>query len=216
MKRSTELIVLNVTKIKDSSVVVHCLSREFGRRSFVVNVGKGRAMTLFQPLNIVEAEVTENPRTDLWRATSFEALHPLAGIRQNIHKNTMTIFMSEVLYRTIHEGACEEGLYDWCVRSILTLDALESDFANYHLRFLLELAVAMGFAPTMQDLAPFAGDRYNELSALMDSSFSESMLIPLSGVVRNEIADDLLRYLSHHTESNINIQSLKVLRELYQ
>ena len=216
MKRSTELIVLNVTKIKDSSVVVHCLSREFGRRSFLVNVGRGRAMTLFQPLNIVEAEITENPRSDLWRAASFEALHPLAGIRQNIHKNTMTIFMSEVLYRTIHEGACEEGLYDWCVRSILTLDALESDFANYHLRFLLELAVAMGFAPTMQDLAPFAGDRYNELSALMDSSFSESMLIPLSGVVRNEIADDLLRYLSHHTESNINIQSLKVLRELYQ
>ena len=216
MKHSTELIVLNVTKIKDSAVVVHCLSREFGRRSFVVNVGKGRAMAMFQPLNILEAEVLENPKSDLWRATSIVAQYPLSGIRQNLHKNTMTLFMSEVLYRTIHEGAYEEGLYDWCVRSVLTLDALESDFSNYHLRFLLELAVAMGFAPTMQDLAPFAGSRYNELSALMESTFSESMLIPLSGPVRNELADDLLRYLSHHTESNINIQSLKVLRELYQ
>ena len=49
----------------------------------------------------------------------------------------------------------------------------------------------------------------------MASSFAESMLIPLSGETRNEIAEDILRYLEFHLDSALNINSLKVLRELY-
>ena len=215
MKTSAELVILHVTKIKDSAVVIHTLSRGFGRKSFIVNVGKGRSMAMFLPLNVVEAEIVENPKSELWKASSFAAAYPLNGIRQNLYKNTMTLFMSEVLYRTVRDGVSEDGLYDWVVKSILTLDAMESDFSNFHVRFLLELAVAMGFAPDIADIAPFAGERYGEISAMMKASFTESMLIPLSGQVRNELADVLLRYLSHHTESSINIQSLKVLRELF-
>ncbi|MBR4822846.1 MAG: recombination protein O N-terminal domain-containing protein, partial [Bacteroidales bacterium] len=36
-----ELVVLNSTKLGDSSLVLHCLSREYGRRSFIVAVRKG-------------------------------------------------------------------------------------------------------------------------------------------------------------------------------
>lgn len=216
MKTATQLIILNTTKIKDSAIVIHTLSRDFGRRSFLVNVGKGRSMAMFLPLNIIEAEVIENPKSDLWKATGFSAIHPLNGIRRDLYKNTMTMFISEVLYRTVREGVYEYGLYEWCEKCILTLDALESDFSNFHIRFLMELAVAMGFAPSIDDIRPFAGERLREVSALMSASFTESMLIPLSGAVRNELAEIFLRYLSHHTESNINIQSLRVLRELYQ
>ena len=49
----------------------------------------------------------------------------------------------------------------------------------------------------------------------MKEDFASSMLIPLSGAVRNEIAEDILRYLEFHTESSINVNSLKVLRELF-
>ena len=137
-----ELIVLNVTKLGESSVVLHALSREHGRRSFVVKVSRKTSMSLFLPLNILEADVTESPKSTLWRAGSVTARHPLNGIRSNIYKNTMTLFMSEVLYRAVKDGAREEGLYEWLERSILTLDAMERDFSNYHLRFLLELASA--------------------------------------------------------------------------
>ncbi len=49
----------------------------------------------------------------------------------------------------------------------------------------------------------------------MKESFAESMLIPLSGPVRNEIAEGILRYIEYHTDSALNINSLKVLRELF-
>ena len=214
---STELIILHTTKFSDSSVVVHTLSKEYGRRSFIVKgLASGKAsMALFLPLNIVEADVVESTRTNLWQAKNFVAKCPLNGIRSDIYKNSITLFLSEVLFKTLKEDAVEEGLYEWCERSVLLLDAMERDWANFHLRFLLELAVHLGFAPEEEDLMPFAGEHFDTVSRLLKSSFTESMLVPLSGVSRNEIADSLIRYIEFHTESQVNINSLRVLRELF-
>lgn len=215
-KDTAELIVLSTTKVKESAIVVHTLSREWGRRGFLVQSAKKAGMSLFLPLNILEADVVENPRSDLWSIKNIHALNALNGIRGNLHKNTMTLFLAEVLFRTLQEGANEDGLYEWCVGSILTLDALPADFANFHIRFLLELSGAMGFRPSFQDIAPFAGDKAVILKPFLETSFSESMLIPLSGEVRNSLCEILIRYLEFHTEQPIRVKSLDVLRELYR
>lgn len=215
-KDAAELIVLSTTKVKESAIVVHTLSREWGRRGFLVQSAKKAGMSLFLPLNILEADVVENPRSDLWSIKNIHALNALNGIRGNLHKNTMTLFLAEVLFRTLQEGANEDGLYEWCVGSILTLDALPADFANFHIRFLLELSGAMGFRPSFQDIAPFAGDKAVILKPFLETSFSESMLIPLSGEVRNSLCEILIRYLEYHTEQPIRVKSLDVLRELYR
>ena len=215
MVLSTRIIILSVTKVGEKSLVLHTLSPDFGRRSFLVSVGTKGGMALYLPLNILECEVVENPRSDLWRLRSIAALHPLGGIRSNMYKNTMTLFMSEVLYRAVRDGGCEDGLFEWCEKSILTLDALESDFSNFHLRFLLELSSAMGFSPCLDDLAPFAGHHLCEIRDLLQKDFVSSLLVPLSGECRGEIAECLLQYLSFHTDSRIEARSLKVLREVY-
>ena len=198
MTENIEAIVLGYTKFGESSVVVHTLSEEYGRRGFLVHVGKKAGMALLLPMNILEMDVTPNPKSTLWRAQNLTAKDPLNGIRNNLYKNTMSLFLSEVLLRTVKDGQAEEGLYPWCVRSILTLDTLQSDFSNFHIRFLLEFAGALGFSPTFEDIAPFA-----------------SMLVPLRGEERNALCEDLLRYLEYHTESTIHIQSLAVLREVF-
>ena len=275
MTASTELIILNTTKFRENQLVLHTLSRVHGRRSFLVRVGKQASMALFLPLNLLEGDVTENPKSTLWTVRNLSALHPLNGIRGNLHKNTMTLFMSEVLFRALREGAVEEGLFDWCRKTILTLDAMKSDFSNYPIRFLLELAAALGFSPTFESVAPFVGsgltghiasqapgsagyvpctashvpgsagyvpgtashvpgtashapgpagnapdapgsfNHLRTLQAFLGATFSESMLIPLSGADRNAIAEELVHYLEFHTELPLNIRSLKVLRELY-
>ena len=163
---TVELVVLATTKVGENAVVVHTLSREYGRRGFMVRPGKKQ--------------------------------------------------VSEVLFRTVREGVFEEGLYEWCIGSILTLNALEADFANFHIRFLLELAGALGFRPTFDDIAPFAKEHLQELKPFLQASFSESMLIPLTGASRNALCESLLQYLSYHTESAIQVRSLAVLRELYR
>ena len=216
MVKVTEFIVLHTTKFGENSLVVHTLSKEYGRRGFLVRgAGKKSAMSLFQPLSILEADIMETSRSNHYTARNISLRHHLSGIRGNMFKNSMTMFMSEVLYRCVKDGANEEGLYEWCERNILLLDSIESDFSNFHLRFLLELSMALGFSPQTQDLMPFTGVHYPVVERLMKESFAETMLIPLSGSVRNEIAEELLRYIEFHTESALNVNSLKVLRELF-
>jgi DNA repair protein RecO (recombination protein O) len=216
MVHASEFIVLAVTKVGDKSLVLHTLSPEWGRRSFITGVSRKAPMALFMPLSIIEGEVTENPKSELWRLREITAPLSLNGIRGDVHKNTMTLFMSEVLFRTIRDGANEPGLFDWCRRSILTLDAMQSDFANYHLRFLLEFAGALGFAPSVQDLAPFAGEHFAVLKQLLTLSAAESMLVPMTGSQRNAVAALLLDYIGYHTDSPVQVRSLAVLRELYK
>lgn len=216
MVKVTELIVLHTTKFGENSIVVHTLSKEYGRRGFVVrSAGKKSVMTLFQPLSVLEAEITESSKSNLYTARNLNLKYPLHGIRGSIFKNTMTMFMAEVLYRSVKDGCNEEGLYEWCEKSILTLDAIQSDFSNFHLRFLLEFALILGFNPSSENLVPFTGEHHDLVEKFVKTSFAESMLIPLSGAVRNEIAEGILRYIEFHTESTLSINSLKVLRELF-
>ena len=231
MKSKAELIVINHTKFGENSIVLHTLSAEYGRHGFLVKVSPKTAMALFLPLNILQAEVTENPKSDLWFARNFVSVTPLNGIRSNIHKNTMTLFMSEVLYRVVKDQTNEDGLADWLKGQILTLDALESDFANFHLMFLLNLCSALGFDPDTAGLAPFisslsdchpersegssSGKNLKAVEALLSLPFAEALLLPLSGADRNAIAESILKYIEFHTESAVNIRSLAVLREIY-
>lgn len=191
MKTRAELIILNLTKVKDNTIVIHTLSREFGRRSFLVTIRKGSTMAQFLPLSILDAAITENPRSQLARASDFETRHPLHDIRGNVHKNAMTLFISEVLYRTVREGAWEEGLFEWCEKLILELEALPGGYSAFNTRFLVELAIALGFAPDAAALLPFT-----------DKDDKDNL-------------DTLLRYLSFHLDCELHIRSLKVLRELY-
>ncbi|MBR4479040.1 MAG: recombination protein O N-terminal domain-containing protein, partial [Bacteroidales bacterium] len=73
----SDLIVLNLTKLGESSVVLHTISREYGRKSFVIKVSRKTPMSQFLPLNILEADVTESTRTTLWRAGRVTVKYPL-------------------------------------------------------------------------------------------------------------------------------------------
>ena len=215
MRSKAELIVLNHTKFGENSIVLHTLSQEYGRRGFLVKVSPRTAMAMFLPLNILEAEVTENPKSDLWFARNFVSVSPLNGIRSDMRKNTMTLFMSEVLYRVVKDQTNEDGLASWLKGQIMTLDALESDFVNFHLMFLLGLCAALGFDPDPAGLAPFADKRLVQLEALLKLPFPEALLLPLSGIDRNAIAESVLKYIEYHTESAVNVRSLAVLREIH-
>ena len=210
MTENIEAVVLGYTKFGENSVVVHTLSEPYGRRGFLVHVGRKAGMAL-----LLEMDIIPNPKSTLWSARNLTAKDPLNGIRNNLYKNTMTLFLSEVLLRAVRDGQAEDGLYPWCVRSILTLDGLEADFSNFHIRFLLEFAGALGFSPTFEDIAPFAEKHLAQLKPFLTSTFSESMLIPLRGEERNALCEDLLRYLEYHTESTLRVHSLAVLREVF-
>lgn len=216
MTHSSPLLVLSYTRIRGNSLVLHTLSAEYGRRSFIASVSKSSPMAYFQPLSILDTEITENPRSELWRLRNIMPLYPLDSIRTNLTKNTVALFMGEVLFRTLRDGDGGQELFDWACRSVLMLDSMESDYSNYHLRFLLELAGVMGFRPSQDGLAPFAGPYLKETMALLDSDFAASMLLEFNGKARSGIASALLKYISYHIEAPVTIQSLNILSEVFR
>lgn len=217
MTVNTDIIILHTTKFGENSLVIHTLSRKYGRRSFLVRgVGKRVPASFFLPMNVLEADIAESAKSTLFTVKNLTPKYALLGIRNNIYKNSITMFISEVLYRVIREDSNEQGLSEWCEKEILLLDNMEGSFSNFHIRFLLELAVILGFSPDRKDIAPFAGDRMETMDRFLKASFEEAMLIPLSGPVRNELAETLLRYIEFHSEATVNVKSLKVLRELFQ
>ena len=173
------------------------------------------ATSLFFPLSILEADIFETNKSRLFTARNVASRYSLTGIRNSIGKSAITMFVSEVLYRVIKDGMQDAALYDMCVRNILLLDAMESDFSNFHLYFLLEFIISLGFSPELHDLEPFLDERLPLAADFIGKPFSEAMLVPMTGEVRNDIAERLLKYIEYHTESSVKVNSLKVLRELF-
>ena len=65
-------------------------------------------------------------------------------------------------------------------------------------------------------MEPFMGGHSALVSEFIGKPFSEAMLIPMSGELRNDMAERLLKYIEFHTESAVNVNSLKVLHELFR
>lgn len=209
----TQIIVLNSTPYSEKSLVLHCLGAENSRCALMVG-NASRLMPFFQPLNILDCEVSENGRAGMRNASAFASAYPLAGIRSSFGKNAISMFMAEVLYRALREGVEEPGLFEWCRQEILLLDAMEGNYANFHIRFLMDFASAMGFSPTYDALLPFMEDRSALAGEFLGREAASSMLLPVSGAVRTELCARMLKYLEAHLETTLNIRSLAVLREL--
>ena len=215
MKLNARLIILHSTKSGENSLILHCLTPEWGRRSFICRVSRSTSMALYLPLSINDALVTENRKSELWRVSGMSAAASLNGIRTNPYKNAISLFMSEVLYRAIHEGAYEPGLFEWCQSGIVALEELPSDCSNYHLVWLLGLCAQLGFAPSAEALRQSGLIPGKTLLQLLGLPPARALLLPMNGSERSESASILLKYLSIHIESNLNVRSLNVLQELF-
>lgn len=214
MKSDDRLIVLHYTRYGENAVVLHTLSRTWGRRSFMVR-NASRSIAFFQPLALLDCTVTENPKSQLMGAGNFSNAAPLSGIRNSAGKNAISMFMAEVLLRCLQEGTEENGFFDWCQTEILLLDALKADYSNFHIRFLLDMAAALGFCPSHEDLLPFMEDSAAKMLCFIQNDQACSMLIPMSGKERADLCEHLLKYLQFHLETPVHIRSLAILRELF-
>lgn len=213
---NSEFILLHTTRYGENSIILHTLSREYGRKGFFIRSISRRSVTsLFFPLSILEADIMETGKSRLFTARNVASRYPLTGIRNSFSKSAISMFISEVLYRVVKDGMQDPALYDMCVRNILLLDALEADFSNFHLYFLLEFIVSLGFSPDPGALEPFLGERMPAVADLTRKPFAEAMLVPLTGEARNDIAERLLKYIEYHTESSVKVNSLKILHELF-
>jgi len=158
--------VLRTVKYGETSVIVTILTELFGIQSYLVNGvrasskrGAGKA-NLFQPPAILDLLVYHNELRNLQRVKDFQWDHIFKNIFSDVRKNSVALFMIELLTRCLKQPEGNEELFQFTEDALLHLDtSSEAVTGNFPLFFALHLAVFFGFR---------IDDRYSDSNTFLD------------------------------------------------
>ncbi len=205
MQIKTPGIVLHSLKYSDSATIVTVYTRAYGRMSYMAyGVNKKRAAcrsAFLQPLSIIELNAEHLPGKEIQRIKEIRVLNPFSSIPFDPVKNSIILFLSEVLFRVLKQSEPDEFLFDFLQTSILLLDCTEQGIANFHLVFLLKLTRYLGCVPYYESVSSGYFDLSNGVF-LTQKPLHIHYLLP-------EISTDILNLLRADYE---NLSSLSFSR----
>ena len=218
---STEGIVFSFIKFKESSIITKIYTKDLGLKSYIVNgvrSNKSSKIALFQPLSLLSLVVYNKANVQLNRISELKCQDPFLDIRSNNSKIFISIFISEILSKTIKEEATDEDLYYFIKNSLIVLDELKGNFNNYHLIFLAKLSQYLGFnTSSSSELLSccteiFTQEEKRILEEILNCSYQSDIIIP--NYIRKKILKTLLQFYYYNIDSMPEIKSAKVLEEV--
>ena len=239
MQVKTSGIILHSIKHTDSATIITVYTRQFGRVSYMVHgVNKKKSScraAILQPLSIVEMDVFHTPGKNIQHLKEMRLEQPFTGIPYNPVKNSLALFLSEVLYRTLRQTEPDESLYLFLENSILQLDCSETGISNFHLVFLLKLTRYLGFEPNQDEEQVNYFDLMNgvflkqkplhvhfvlpEVSAdfirVLNADYSNMHTLPFTRARRANLLQSIVEYYQLHIPDFHGLHSLAVLQSLF-
>lgn len=148
----TKGIVLRTVKYGETSLIVTIFTELFGVQSYIVNgvrvsskKGSGKA-NLFQPSSNLDLVVYHNELKQLQRIREFKWGHIYQHILSDVKKNTVALFMVELLTRCLKQPEGHPDLFQFVEDAFVHLDECsDAVTANFPLYFALHLPVFFGF-----------------------------------------------------------------------
>ncbi|HUH25192.1 MAG TPA: DNA repair protein RecO [Flavobacterium sp.] len=237
MQVKTQAIVLSALRYQEKSLIVKCLTKDFGLKTYFVRNAfskqqKGLNSAYFQPLNQLFIEAVHKNKGTMEYFTELKLMHPYKTISQDFYKTSVSVFLAEFLSNCIKEEQANSELYLFLETSLIWFDTHEFT-ADFHLWFLLNVTKYLGFYPDDSEMDalyfnPKEGSFSNEYSFecfnIEESALFRKLLqIPFSSkesVLKNEERRGLLKLLVRYYETHIAhfkpIKSLEILPELFQ
>ncbi|WP_316804750.1 DNA repair protein RecO [Pedobacter nototheniae] len=232
-------IVLKTTNYSETSVIVQVFTDKFGMQSYLINgVKKPRAkikMNMLQSLHLLDMVVYHKVNTNIQRISELRQTPVFKTIPYDVIKSSITIFLNEVLYKSIRQQSADESLFNYIFNSIAWFDENTELNPNFHLSFLLKLTRFLGFSPNdkrradqnyfdLQEGAfvsrPPIHSNYLELEdalrfiSLFNAPLEKIFEIKFSNVQRRFLLDKILVFYTLHTASFGEVQSHKILETL--
>jgi DNA repair protein RecO (recombination protein O) len=235
---TTKAIVISALKYSDTSLIVKCFTLEDGIRSYMIRgVLKSRKGKLkaayFQPLTQLIIEAKHSNRNSLNSINEAQVIHPYENIYTSIVKQSIVLFLSEVLSSIIKEEEKNEVLYEYIETGLIWLDT-HDNIANFHLLFLLNLSRFLGFYPDLSEShktafnlleGRFIDAEYEKLSItgnelilfkkLLGINFDGINTISYNKSERQVILRVIIRYFELHLEGFRKPKSLDILETVF-
>ncbi len=240
MLEKTKGIVLQQIKYSDSGIVVWLYTQKFGRQSFIIkglrSKKSGKHNVFCQPMSILDMVIYYKDSRAMQTLKEFSVFYAPSDIYLNVRKCSVAIFLGEVLSSVLGEESQNSPLFTFLEESIVYFDRCPDNFANFHIAFLAGLSSYLGFEPAPRtrnediyfDLlngifvpSPPMHSNYSDrdisgiLARFFSASYDNSRDINLTGAVRNEILETLMKYYSTHLPGLKKIRSLEILKEVF-
>lgn len=234
----TKALVLHTIKYNDNSLIAHCYTQALGKQSFllkgILSSKKGKIRKAhFQPLSLLDIHFQHKNKGGLNFIKELKVDPPFQSIYTSIPKNTIALFLSEVLYKSLQQEEPDLPLFEYLENALLWLDT-HDDIANFHLLFLLKLTQFLGFYPFVEEeespyfslvngcftsLPPqgkfLDGLAAQQLKQLLGTNFATLNLPKLNQQSRRELLEALVHYYELHLHGFSSPKSLPILHQIF-
>ncbi|MEM6864233.1 MAG: DNA repair protein RecO [Bacteroidota bacterium] len=239
MQVTTKAIVFSSLKYGDTSLIVKAFTESDGLKSYllkgVLNARKGRLKpAYFLPLMQLEVVANHKNKGTLERIREVKITHPYTSLHTDIVKNSLVLFLAEMLGGCIQEQEQNKGLFNYLEYSLIWLDDHKAN-PNFHLLFLLNLTKYLGFYPdTSLAHAPYLdlqegsfsfvptlnpmlqGENLTHLNRLLGINFDALPTIKMSKTQRRELLKMVVLYFQLHLHGFRKPKSLEVLNAVFE
>lgn len=234
-------IVLQSIRYGDTSLIVKVFTRSLGLRSYMVkgafNRNSKHRAALFQNLHLINyVEVGKPNKNSLGYMKDVQLATVYQSIPFVMNKGAIMMYVSELLSKTITEQEQNEPLYDFISKSLLWLDLVHQDYANFPLFFTLELTRHIGFYPKTNHESGYCFDMMEGqfshdyplhpyyldietaqlLSQMLNASIDEACRLPLNVRQRRTLLDGLIVFMRLHAPVMHDFHSLEVLKTVLE
>ncbi len=240
----TKGIVIKQTKFSDSGIVVNMYTEEFGIQSYFVRgvrrkkSGKSSSSSknkaaMFQPLTLLELVINYSDKKTMHNIKEIELWYAYQTINNNIIKRTLLFFIDELLYKCLKEESANQDLFNWIYNALVWLDLADEGYVNFHLVFMMQLSMFLGFYPKKDNSGSkivfdlqegkfingipghpnhVSGKIATSLGKIQDTSFEDSRKLVIDNKTRKEVLETLIRYFELHIPALGEFKSLDVLK----
>ena len=235
---STNAIVLSKLRYSENDLIVKCYTQQLGIVSFllrgVLKSKKGNNKTAyFQLLSQLQLDIVYKDNRSLHSIKETKLNYTYTSLHTNVFKSAIVMFIAEVLTSTLHEEEQNETLYNYLETALSWLDT-HSEYANFHLLFLLKLTKYLGFYPEETDLNSIffnlqdgifeskstskhsiSGENLNLLKQLLGTKFVALSSIKINSSQRQSFLNMILLYYELHLGSFKTPKSLQILNQVF-
>lgn len=234
----TKAIVLSSLKYGDTSLIVKCFTEESGLKSYLVRgvlkaKKKGIKSAYFQPLHQLQIVANHNTKSHLHSLKEVHVHQPYKSIYSDVVKQSIVLFLSEVLVNSIQEEEQNSDLFSYLENALLWLD-LHDKIANFHLVFLLNLSNFLGFYPNKADANALgfdllegnfsnntlnknviSGNEFYQFKKLLGINFDAITEVSYSKTERHLVLKTIIKYFKLHLGNFKDPKSLQVLETVF-
>ena len=204
MQITTKAIVLSTLKYGDTSLIVRAFTQSDGVKSYLLKgvlaskKAKIRA-AYFMPLTQLEIVANHRNKGSLESLRDVKVSVPYRTMHTDVVKNSVVLFLAEMLGNSIQEQEQDEGLFNYLEYALQWMDVHQLS-PNFHILFLLNLTKYLGFYPDTSDQnSPFFD--------LLEGSFCETP--SLNPLIQNENLAHFKKFLGTNFDALQRIQLTK-------